>query len=592
MTVAVLGTAGAVIAGTPSLRELVVNYFQPATAKLVVHKVGRQKLVITVTERGNLESSKNEDVFNEVEGQTTILKILPEGSRVKKGDIVCELDSATLRDNLTNQQIATERAKADYENALKTREVAEIAKQEYIEGTYAQEQLNIKGERTLAENELTRAEERLAWSRRMLKSNYISEGQVLADEYAKMRAEISRIQAEKKAEVLENYTKKKQLTELDANIEKAKSDELAKLATYNLEKAKLEKLQSQIEKCIIRAPNDGLIVYGNDPNQFRGNNQPQIQEGAVVIQRQKIFSLPDVFNMQVNTKVHESMIDRVEPGQKAKIRVDAFAGAPLTGTVKSVQPLPDPTSFFSSDVKVYTTIVTIDQKLSSLRPGMTAEVTILIDTLDDVLCIPVTAVLPLKGKEYVYVVNEKGKPERREVKLGATNDILIEVKEGLKEGDLVAMNPTALLSESEKNEAFSAVVRASSKAKDFGDLKNPPKAEGESGGAEPAKAKARTKGAGGPGGFGGAGAAMFQKFRNISPEDREKLKTASEEEKKEIMRKAGFTDEELQQMEQMRQQMMQGGGGFGGGFGGGAFGGGGFGGPPGGAGAPGGGQPQ
>lgn len=202
MTVAVLGTAGAVVAGTPSLREMVVNYFKPSTSNLVVHKVAKQKLVITVTERGNLESSKNEDVFNEVEGQTTILKILPEGSRVKKGDVVCELDSATLRDNLTNQQISTERAKADYENALKTREVAEIAKDEYLLGTYTQEQLNIKGERTLADNELTRAEERLAWSRRMLKSNYISEGQVLADEYAKMRAEISRTQAEKKSEVL------------------------------------------------------------------------------------------------------------------------------------------------------------------------------------------------------------------------------------------------------------------------------------------------------------------------------------------------------------------------------------------------------
>lgn len=345
-------------------------------------------------------------------------------------------------------------------------------------------------------------------------------------------------------------------------------------------------------------------MYGNDPNQFRGNNQPQIQEGAVVIQRQKIFSLPDVLNMQVNTKVHESMIDRVEPGQVARIRVDAFAGEPLTGKVKSVQPLPDPTSFFSSDVKVYTTLVTIDQKMQSLRPGMTAEVTILIDTLDDVLVIPVTAVLPLKGKEYVYVVTPDGKPERREVTLGATNDILIEVKEGLKEGDLVAMNPTSLLSESEKNEAFSATVRASSKARDFGDAKNPPKAEGGAGGDEKAKTKARTKGAGGaggPGGFGGAGAAMFQKFRNITPEDREKLKTASDEEKKEIMRKAGFTDEELQQMEQMRQQMQQGGGGGfggppGGGFGGGGFGGppgggGGFGGPPGG-GAPGGGPPR
>ncbi len=584
LTVALLGTGAAVVAGTPSLREMVVGYFKPTTKNLIPFKVSKQKLVITVTERGNLESSKNEDVFNEVEGQTTILTILPEGTKVKKGELVCELDSATLSDNLVNQQISTERAKADYDNALKTREVAEIAKQEYMEGTYTQEKLNIEGEQTLAKNELTRAIERLAWSERMLKSNYISEGQVLADVYSKMRATISQTQAVKKMEVLERYTYKKQVTELDANIEKAKSDELAKKATYNLEQSKLEKLEKQITKCKIYAPNDGLIVYGNDANNFRGNNQPQIQEGATVIQRQKIFSLPDIYNMQVNTKVHESMIDRVDVGQNSRIKVDAFAGETLTGKVKTVQPLPDPSSFFSSDIKVYTTLVAIDQKMASLRPGMTAEVTILIDTLDNVLCVPVTAILPLKGKDYVYAILPNGRTERREVKLGATNDILIELKEGVKEGESVAMNPAGLLSESEKNEAFSTTVRGS-ESKDFGDVKNDPKAaaDAKAGDAEDkskAKAKAKAKGAGGAGGM---NPAIFQKFRNLSPEDRESMKTASEEEKKALMKKAGFTDEELQQLEQMRQQMEAGGGGgFGGG--GGGFGGGGR--PGGGGGAP------
>src|SRR5581483_8533590 len=168
----------------------------------------------------------------------------------------------------------------------------------------------------------------------------------------------------------------------------------------------------QIEKCKLYAPGDGLVVYANDTNQFRGNNQPLIEEGAIDRERQKIFSLPDIEHMQVNTKVHESMVDRVRSGQPAKIRVDAFANLPLTGTVQKIQPLPDPNSFFSSDVKVYSTIVGIDQTNTSLRPGMTAEVTILIQTLDDVLCIPVTAVLPLKGENCVYVITPEG-PVRR-----------------------------------------------------------------------------------------------------------------------------------------------------------------------------------
>jgi RND family efflux transporter MFP subunit len=596
--VLLLGTVGTVLASRPDLQKRVTAFFGPAKSQLIPYKVQKQKLVITVTERGNLESSKNEDVYNKVEGQTTLLTILPEGTRVKKGDLVAELDSATLKDNLVNQEIATRRALADYENALKTRQVAEISVKEYELGTFVQEIQNVEGEQTLAASELTRAVERLTWSTGMEKNGYISKGQVLADELSKMKAEISKSQAVTKMKVLKEYTFHKQITELQANVEKARSDELAKQATHNLEKTKLEKLERQIEECKLLAPNDGLIVYANDANQFRGNNQPQIEEGATVRERQKIFSLPDINNMQVNTKVHESMIDRVQAGQSTNIRVDAFANQPLTGRVKSVQPLPDPSSWLSSDIKVYTTLVAIEQSLSALRPGMTAEVTILIDTLDNVLCIPVTAVLPLKGKDYVYLITPEG-PKRTEIKLGATNDILIEVEEGLKEGDLVAMNPHSLLTEEEKNEAFSATARAGSRAREFDEAQQA-KSPGASPGTADAKggppadgaeaAKARPRG-GRRGGAGGAMGAMFKKFQNLSPEDMASMKTASDEEKKALMRKAGFTDEEMQQMEQMRQQMMQGGGeGFGGGgFGGGGFGGGGGGFGGGGRGGPGGG---
>ena len=83
--------------------------------------------------------------------------------------------------------------------------------------------------------------------------------------------------------------------------------------------------------------------------------------------------------MQVNTKVHESMIDQVTPACRPASGSTPFPNEQLTGTVKSVAPLPDPNSFFSSDIKVYTTLVTIDKGLPALRPGMTAEVEILVD---------------------------------------------------------------------------------------------------------------------------------------------------------------------------------------------------------------------
>ena len=95
-----------------------------------------------------------------------------------------------------------------------------------------------------------------------------------------------------------------------SEVEKARSDELAKKATWELEVGKEKKLERQIAACKIVAPSDGLVVYANDPTRAFRSNTPQVEEGATVRERQKIFSLPDIPKMQVNTKVHESQIDK------------------------------------------------------------------------------------------------------------------------------------------------------------------------------------------------------------------------------------------------------------------------------------------
>src|SRR4029079_6229749 len=124
-------------------------------------------LPVEVVERGTLESSENQDVFCKVEGQTTIIVIVHEGKRLSKGDLVCELDSSALQDNLKNQKIATLGAEAAFKNAKLTREVAEIAVTEYLEGILKQELETIKGEIALADSERKRAEDRIVWSDRM-----------------------------------------------------------------------------------------------------------------------------------------------------------------------------------------------------------------------------------------------------------------------------------------------------------------------------------------------------------------------------------------------------------------------------------------
>jgi HlyD family secretion protein len=577
----ILGVVAAVVVGVgvPSVKQSVSRLFASSKPDVISVQIKPANLSVIVKEKGNLESSANKDVTCEVEGGTTIIMIKPEGTRVKEGETVAELDSASLKDLLINQRITTQQAEASFKQAKLVREVAEYGVKEYKEGIYKQELATDKGQIALALSDQERAIDRLKWSSDMFKKGYVSKATNIADTLTKQQADFDLEQALMQLDVLEKYTKEKQIKSLESDVEKAKADEYSKQSSYTLEQTKEKKLERQIEKCTLKAPADGIVVYANDPGRM-GQNAIQIEEGAAVRERQKIFSLPDITKMRVNTKVHESMVDRMTPGLRALIRVDAQANEVIKGHVVSVAPMADANQMFASDVKVYTTFVALDGDTSklSLKPGMTAQVEILVKELPNVLSVPVQSILEFKGKDYVFLKDGDGF-RRDEVTLGVSNDQHVEVTKGVKDGDVVAMNPNILLTEDERNEANSLAAKDATK-KDFGGESNAkgvlPKGADSPDGA-PGEAKAKAKGKGGRGG-GGGGNPLMQK---LSQEDRQKFFSASPEEKIQMLKDVGATDAEIEQMmERMRNGGGRGGrGGPGGGGPGG--GGGGFGGGPG-----------
>jgi len=596
-TIVVVGLAGLLLWNVPGMSTPIKRFFRGSGTEVITTPVRKGALPIIVKEKGALESSKNQDAFNGVEGSTTIIMIKPEGTRVKKGELVCELDSASLKDQLVNQKITTESAKANYGNATLTREVAEIAVVEYVEGIFIQDQATAEGEIKLAESDLSRAEDRLDWARRMYEKGYVSLATKVSEELTLKKSRFALEQAQSKKKVLIDFTKGKTIKELKSEVEKARSDELAKKATWELETSKEKKLERQIAACEIRAPSDGLVVYANDPMRAFGSNQPQIEEGASVRERMKIFSLPDISKMQVNTKVHESHIDQIKPGMKAKIRVDAFSDQVLEGTVLDVAALPDATSMFSSDIKVYTTKVQIDNPLLGLRPGMNAEVEILVARHENVLFVPVTAVLQFNGKDHV-TKKVDDRFVQSLVELGPSNESFVQVIKGASEGELVVSSPITLMTEDERDKAFGSASKGTTRdwaRRGTGDADSKDAAGGPPGVAakvagapgapgkalDPAKAKGKRAGGFAKGGKGG-GAGRPAYMAKIPREEMRKLFTASEEEKTEILKKAGLTPEEMQQFQEFSEKMRSGGFGGGGPGGGGGFGGGrrGGGGPP------------
>jgi multidrug efflux pump subunit AcrA (membrane-fusion protein) len=483
----VLLVAGATASGvnllaqreTPGVAPRAQGQGNPQAARaddLPVHEVKAGRLADTIIERGSLESSRVETVSCQVEGGSTILWIVPEGTRVKKGDRVCELDSAGLKDRLIDQTIVKNRREAAYQNAKLTREVAEIAVVEYDQGIYPQDRKTLTDQIAAAQSAVRKAEARVERIRRARQRIAMASAaaEILAelDVDDRLEAAEEAVGRDKKAvelarhklEILDKYTHAKMLKELKSEVEKRKTDELAKQAAWELEKRKDSRLRSQIESCTTYAPHDCVVVY-DEPR--RNTGLPPIEEGARVVQGQRFLSLPDFRSpMLVNTKVHESIVHRITPGMRARVLVDAFVDQRLTGVVTFVAPRPDPTGFnlVGQPVKVYTTLVQIDQAPEHLRPGMTAQAEILVNGFgerDNVLTVPDQACLEYDGKWHVAVKEPDGRIEWREVTLGVGNGRFVEVKQGVQSGELVIINPRALRGEEPKRARIDASARRS-----------------------------------------------------------------------------------------------------------------------------------
>ena len=213
---------------------------------------------------------------------------------------------------------------------------------------------------------------------------------------------------------------------------------------FNLERVKLADVNEQIELATIHAQRPGLVVYGasdQNSNRFRRNNEEAIQEGATVRERQAILTIPDMREMAVKVNIHESAVQRVAVGQQASVAIDAFPDERLTGVVTKVAVVADSgNSFMNPDLKVYPTTIKIDGIHDWLRPGMSAEVEILVNSLEDVVYVPLQSVT-YAGNERVVYVNNGGRTERREVEVGTFSESFIQIREGLTEGEEVLLLP-------------------------------------------------------------------------------------------------------------------------------------------------------
>lgn len=434
-------------------------------------KVGREARIFK--QIGALDAVEREDQVNQVEGLTTILFIKPEGTEVKKGELVCELDATSLRDRLINQQIAKKQAEQKVDEAVIALDIATLASREYENGTLKHQKVELSNAIDLATTSIEKATARRDRSRLALKQldellsakgQPASAGDLvtqfeLADRIDASEELIARETksielAKSRLDVLASLTAPRILNGHRAEIKRKEGDILAAKATQSLEELREKKLRKQIEYCKVLAPADGIVIYANDQSTTRNVPKPAIAEGETVRERQKLFSIVNLRGpMRVNAKIPEAIVDQIYSGQKARIKVDALPDKVFEGVVKAVQPFPD-RSDPANPQKVYTTLVELTTSDPMLRPGMTAQAEI--QTVD-MLSVPMKATYQVDGKPYVAVKKADGtfEPRKLNAKYGIPGEWFVVASNptdktaigtvGIQAGDTIAADPTFLL---------------------------------------------------------------------------------------------------------------------------------------------------
>ena len=345
-----------------------------------------------------------------------------------------------------------------------TLDFTQYADIEQLEDGEAKQQLrNLLDELQVSQEEYFLAQDRIEGQRRLEARGFITPTELEAEELNLSKARNRQAQKETALSLYIQYTFPKDAEQKLSEYENAimsyqrqlkeniaeQAQEEARFSSaerkFNLERVKLADINEQLDFATIRAELPGMVVYGAaDQNQMRyrgSSNQEAIQEGATVRERQAILTIPDMREMAVKTNIHESAVQRVAVGQAVRVGIDAFPDEELTGVVTKVAVVADSAnSFMNPDLKVYPTTIKIEGTYDWLRPGMSAEVEILVAKLEDVIYVPLQAVTYWDDQRVVYVDNF-GNPEQREVEVGTFSDSFIEITAGLRAGDEVLLLP-------------------------------------------------------------------------------------------------------------------------------------------------------
>ncbi len=357
-----------------------------------MYKIKKGNFLIDINTKGTVKAIKSNIVNSpsRIWGNIRIIKLVDEGTYVKKNDFLIQFDPAEFQERLQRQENDLEKAKANMES-----KIANIEKQD------ADYQSQLKIEEYSFEQTKLRAKNAI----------YESENKRKDVEYSLKKADIS-------------YNR------LIEKIEKTKEINKASMrqAELQVEQAALmlKRAQEELDQLTIFSPAEGLVVYKEI---WGSSGKEKVKVGSTPWRNQPLLEIPDQSKMKVVLNVNEVDISNVQKNQNVNIKLDAITDTSFTGTITSIAALAHKDR--ATEKKVFEIEVNINEYDERLKPGMSANCQIIVEEIENSIFIPLDAIYSKDGK--TGVLNSSGKfiP----ITTGKSNSDFIIISKGLKDGD-------------------------------------------------------------------------------------------------------------------------------------------------------------
>lgn len=447
------------------------------------YTVERRSFDITSTANGELKARRETKVVSPVERTTTIIDIVPEGTFIDEGEVLCRLateeierrlyeEEEKLRTAVNNVNVAENALliqKSDNDSSFRQAklkvELAEIELRKWEFGDVVERRKDLELALERAQRQVDRLTKLVARSRELHAQDFLSSDKLELDELELVEAEASLEKARLQSKVYEEFTYHKERKNLSSNLAEAKaeldrvqsrnesqlktkeSDLAYKQANLRKRQQEVEELREELDAATIKAPTSGLVVFATSLQpEWRFDSRGPIQVGREVRKNEDIIVLPEISDMIASVKVHESLVGKIRKGQRALVTIDAAEGQVFEGRIDAIGILAESGGWRDPNLREYEVKIglDVDSKRHKLKPSMRCEAEIILDQAQSVLAVPIPAIFIDEDVNYVHTPAD-GKFARTPVIIGRRSDLYAEIIAGLEPGDdvLVAEPPTA-----------------------------------------------------------------------------------------------------------------------------------------------------